>query len=94
MRTKIDEAVAALRKVYRDNGNAAGCCLHIIADDGNIEQSHADWVAGYACAIRHGDCINAADLLEDMTDTERAQVYARYDDYAGSPHERFPFLKG
>lgn len=77
----IDDAVAALKAVYRRH--SAGCCLHILADDGNIEQGHADWCAGYACAKDHPDCRTAAGLLADMTDNERALVYARYDDYAG-----------
>jgi hypothetical protein len=89
--SKIDAAVEALKAVYKRH--CAGCCLHILADDGNIEQSHASWCAGYAAATGHKDCIAAADLLENMTDPERGSVYARYDDYAGSVQERFPVLK-
>lgn len=84
------EGIEPLKAIYV--AHCAGCCLHVVADDGNVEQDTMDWTLNYAREQGHPACIAAAELLARMTQTQRAKLYKHYDDYAGSVSERFPFL--
>lgn len=87
------DAIPLVRAVYQRPRGGTGCCLHIITDDGNIDQSFADSVVASARERGHPECIAAAEMLARMSRTQRGRVYKHYDQYAGSVFERFPFLK-
>jgi hypothetical protein len=68
------EAIPLAQAVYRRH--AAGCCAHIITDDGNVEQDHADWTLTYAREKGHPDCIALCEVLARMSQTQRQKLYA------------------
>ena len=51
-----------------------GGSLHIVLDDDNIEDTHVDWCAGYACG--QGDELgnNIANLMRHMTLEQREKL--------------------
>lgn len=55
--------------------HCAGCCLHIMTDDGNCEQGHAEFCLKWALKSGHPDCIKAARLMAAMSQTQRTNVY-------------------
>lgn len=79
-RPSVPDVFPILREIY--GRHCAGCCCHIVTDDGNYEQEHADWCLQYAREKQHTDCIAALEMLVQMTDTQRRQVYKRYSEFA------------
>lgn len=65
-----------VRAIYERH--CAGCCLHILTDDGNVEQEHADFCVEIARERGHADCLRAALMLAQMTPTQRQKVYRRH----------------
>lgn len=76
----VADVVEALKHIY--TRHCAGCCLHIFADDGNIEQEHIDFCRDYASERGHDDCLRIARRLSSMTERERMAIYTCYDQYA------------
>lgn len=76
------EGIAPVRAVYARH--RAGCCLHIVTDDGNVEQSDAEYCLAAAREAGHADCLAAAELLVRMSSTQRGKLYRAYDEYAPS----------
>jgi hypothetical protein len=54
-----------------------GCCLHIVLDDGNLEDAHVSHCLECAREKGHEDCIAAAQALLQMTRTQRGKVMHR-----------------
>lgn len=67
--------------------NPCGGSLHIVLDDGNLENTHIDWCAGYAYGT--GDMVGSriASLMREMTMSQRRKVYANYGRYSGGTNE-------
>lgn len=63
--------------------HAAGCCLHIVLDDGNTDQDHADFCVKYA-AERGCQCEGLARRLAAMTRTQRMRAYAEKRQWAAA----------
>ena len=55
--------------------NCVGCCLHILLDDGNVKDSHALFCLEYAKKAGHADCIKLAELICQMSTTQRMKLY-------------------
>lgn len=68
------EGIELARTVYARH--AAGCCAHIILDDGNVEQTWADECLASARARGHADCLVLCDALARMSQTQRQRLYA------------------
>ncbi len=79
-RPTVPEVLPLLREIY--TRHCAGCCLHIVTDDGNVEQDHIDYCVGYARERGHEDCLRAATMLAQMTITQRMKVYKSYAKFA------------
>lgn len=77
MKPTVPEVMPLVEALYRTDRGVCGCCLHIILDDGNCEQSHADFCLGYAREHGHPDCITLAKKLVQMSDTQRRKIYAK-----------------
>lgn len=76
--TRVAEAIARTKAIYaRDNGGA-GCCLHIVTDDGNVESGHVEACLNRAIAEGHADCEALARLLSGMSKTQRLRVYREH----------------
>lgn len=67
----LHRCVELVRKIYASPYGGAGCCLHVLTDDGNYDS--ADWVLNNAEPSHH-DCIEAAKLLVSFSPTRRAKV--------------------
>lgn len=74
-RPRIDDALKReVVALYRRH--AAGCCLHVMLDDHNLEQDTADWCVKYAeehAAERGCDCAPLARKLAALTMTQRGR---------------------
>ena len=74
-RPTVPDVITLVREIYARH--CAGCCLHIITDDGNCAQDHADWCLEYAREKNDG-CIPAAEAIAQMTDTQRRKLYSSF----------------
>lgn len=72
-RPTVAQVLPLVRVVYERH--CAGCCLHILTDDGNVAQEHADFCLQQAHENGHADCLAAAQLLVAMSPTQRTKVY-------------------
>ncbi len=79
-RPSVASVIPLVHAIYQRH--AAGCCLHLITDDDNYEQEHADWCMNHARERGHSDCIAAMDIIAQFTDTQRHALYKRYREYA------------
>jgi len=75
-RPTVPDVLPLVRKVYDQHG--AGCCLHVVVDDGNWQQCFADSCLEWARENGHPDCIAAAEMLAQMTGTQRKKVYKQH----------------
>jgi hypothetical protein len=75
-RPMSDEGVMLLvaKVLSRD---PSGCCLHIVLDDGNTDDSHVEFCRKYADECGHDDCVDVADALLGITQSNRESLYAR-----------------
>ena len=69
----VPEVLPLVRAIYAQH--CAGCCLHILTDDGNVEDSDVAYCLQQARESKHADCIRAAELLMQMTHTQRRKIY-------------------
>jgi hypothetical protein len=67
------EAIQYAAIVYARH--CAGCCAHIILDDCNIEQDHAEYCLHHARHVGHADCIALCEVLVRMSPTQRKKLY-------------------
>lgn len=65
--------------LYTQSG--VGCCLHIVTDDYNYEDSHVEYCLNYARKNNHALCIEIAERLSALTEAERI-VVLNVPDYA------------
>lgn len=66
--------------IYRDH--AAGCCLHVALDDGNLEDGHVSWLLSYAREHGHPACIALAEMMQRSSRTQREKLYGNRRAYA------------
>lgn len=69
----VPDVLPLVNAIYRRH--CAGCCLHVVTDDGNCEQGFAVSSLRWAREQGHADCIAAAEMLVLMTPTQRKKVY-------------------
>lgn len=78
--TDLERAIKLLHVVYIEN--AAGCCLHCVADDGNVDYGDVEWALEFALKSGHSDCEVAARAILALTQDQREELYERYDEYS------------
>lgn len=71
-RPTVPEVLPYVTAIYARN--SAGCCLHILTDDGNVDDGSAEFVSRTAVEAGRADCIRAASMLRQMSKTQRAKV--------------------
>jgi hypothetical protein len=54
--------------------HAAGCCLHIVLDDGNNDDASVAFCQKWARDRGHVLCISVADRFAQLTEEQRARV--------------------
>lgn len=69
----VPEIMPLVNKLYERH--SAGCCLHIVLDDGNIKLSDVEFCMGYAKAKEHKECFELAALLSKCSITQRRHIY-------------------
>jgi hypothetical protein len=69
----VPEVLPLVQAVY--DRHTAGCCLHILTDDGNVDDGDAAFCLEQAKQQGHADCLAAAELLVRMSKTQRLKVY-------------------
>jgi hypothetical protein len=76
----VEEVLPVVREYYA-NGNPTGGWLHIVLDDGNTEDESVRDCLKWA--EEDGDVagVALARLLLEMTETQRDELYQRYDRY-------------
>lgn len=60
-----------LRAIYEREGGAAGCCLHLAADDGNVDDGSIAWCLYAAARAGHPLCSHVARFLACLTRAQR-----------------------
>ena len=73
MKPVVPDVLPLVRAVYARH--STGCCLHILTDDCNVEQGHADFCLEQAIEKQHPDCLAAAKMLVVMSKTQRRKVH-------------------
>ena len=73
MKPTVPEVRPLVAALYRRH--AAGCCLHIVLDDGNVGDEHVDFCIQWATDHNHPDCLSLAKLLRHMSRTQRKKLY-------------------
>lgn len=76
----LDELVALVKEYYKTN--PAGGSLHIVLDDGNLEDNNISFCMGYAAAEEDEAGVQLAILLKNMPLSVRQKLYARYEEYS------------
>lgn len=76
-RPTVPEVAPLVRALYLRN--CAGCCLHVMLDDGNTGDSTAQFCLDYATEKGHEECIALARLLVRMSPTQRGKLYTMAD---------------
>jgi hypothetical protein len=71
-RPTTDRVIPLARALYARHG--AGCCLHLVLDDGNYGDDIVESCERGAAAAGHADCLELAGLLRQMSKTQRGKV--------------------
>jgi len=74
MNPKIQKIRELTQALYEEPGKGTGCCLHIVTDDGNIEDSHVNLCVCQAEEKGHTDCLALAKMYRKLTVDARAVV--------------------
>lgn len=70
----IPEVRPLVQALYATDGGGAGCCLHIVLDDSNIEDGSVEFCIGWAQKHSHPDCEKLGRLLLQMSKTQRLKL--------------------
>jgi hypothetical protein len=62
---------ATIDRIYQTKQGAAGCCLHVVVDDGNYHEGAVDVVVEAAQKSGHLMCQLVARFLQRLTPEER-----------------------
>ncbi len=74
-RPKVPDLVPLIRAVYDSPLGGAGCCLHVVTDDGNWDC--AEYVLEYARERKCPGCITAAEMMVQMTESQISRATTR-----------------
>lgn len=77
----VPQAVEALTAYYRIPGRDNGGVVHIITEDGNAKQEHADSCVEHARQHGTQEDLEIAELLAAMSRTQRRKLYTRFTFY-------------
>lgn len=72
----VPEVLPLAVALYMRDGGGAGCCLHILLDDDNLEDKSADFCVKTARKSGHKDCLVLATILSRMSWTQRRKIVA------------------
>ncbi len=81
MKPTVPEVRELVSEYYCQPGNAVGGALHIVVDDGNIEDHHIQFCRNEALERGDPEGVRIADLLLQMSKTQRKEVAATHEGY-------------
>lgn len=70
----VPEVLPLVRELYNSPGGRAGCCLHIVLDDGNIDDDDVDFCIRWAIDQQHERCERLARILRLCSKTQRRKL--------------------
>jgi len=70
----VPEIAPLVRALYRSRHGGAGCCLHVVLDDGNVEDSSVEFCILYATERGHEFCTALGRALRSMSRTQRLKL--------------------
>lgn len=70
----VPEVLPLVRALY--DRHSAGCCLHVVLDDGNVADAFIPGAVELATELGHADCLELARLLKQMSPTQRRKLGA------------------
>ena len=73
-RPSVQEALSLLRELYASPGGGVGCCLHVVVQNGNVEDAFVEACAQQAAERNHPRCVELAAVLARMTKTQREKL--------------------
>ena len=71
----ISEVWLLVTAYYAKPGNAAGGSLHLVLDDGNVQDEHVEFCRDYAAREGDEDGVALAELLLEMSVAQRERVF-------------------
>lgn len=85
----VPDVAPVVRALYLMCG--AGCCLHVVLDDGNVETDSVRWCGQWATSQGHRGCGALADVLLRCSTTQRIKLArAPYDPSIGRSGPQTP----
>lgn len=69
------EVLQLVRTYYAKPGNGAGGCLHLVLDDGNIQDNHVEFCRDYARQENDDDGVILATSLLKMSLDQRKEIF-------------------
>ena len=76
MKPTVPEVLPLVQALYARH--SAGCCWHIVLDDGNVEDSSVAWVIKDWLPSKdpreHAECFALAEVLPKMSLTQRLKL--------------------
>jgi hypothetical protein len=73
-RPTVEQIVPLIEAIYRTRGGLAGCCLHLVFDDGNYGRDSVAYCLEIAREYKHERCIKLAELCLEMSRTQLAKA--------------------
>jgi hypothetical protein len=70
----VPEVLPRVRAIYSKPEGGVGCCLHLVLDDGNTNDSSVEFCIGIAEERGHADCVVLGRMLRSMSKTQRAKL--------------------
>lgn len=83
-KNEIDEVLKLVKYLYEDLGECCGGLLHIVLDDGNLDDDDIQWCLNHCNKEDNKDrkdksvCIEIAQRMLNMTEFERRLIYCKY----------------
>ena len=72
----VPEVLPLVNDIYERH--SAGCCLHVVLDDLNVDNKFVDMCVNRAIEQGHEDCFVLALKLSLMSKTQRVQLSRRH----------------
>lgn len=72
----ILEVMPLVLALYKARNSA--CCLHIVLENNNIDNSHIEFCLDTAFKAQHLDCSLLAKILMQMTKTQRLKISKKH----------------
>lgn len=83
---EVGEVCKLVKTLYEDMGEGAGGMLHIVLDDGNLEDDHIQWCIEYCNREENADkhdkeiCLEIAHRMLGISMEQRKLVYYQWND--------------